>query len=242
MSTEKEYKRYIIPNNFRNEKKKEILIQSPEMCAICCKTDIEGDLKVISEMGYKSKYIKVPLCSTHYKIHRKTTDSKMLSYPCLIMFGIICLAIFLYVLIPIFVLFALISFSSLVYFFYAIFSKSKLKSSIIGYIYFRYSKNGSVIAIRDLNWAKEFKRMNEVRDFSFDSKSYEKYRKKSLYNLIGMILSAISSFPIFVIAFIFGMENLHSITQLIVLGLMLIFGCRGIYFYIKADFLKFKTM
>jgi hypothetical protein len=240
MSKEEEYKRFIIPNNFRNEKKKEILIRSPEMCAICCKTDIEGDLKVVSDMGYKSRYIKVPLCSKHYKIHKKTTDSKILSYPCLVVFGIMCLAIFIYLLIPNYVLFAIISFSSLFYFAYALFSKNKLKSSIMGYIFFRYSKNGSVIAIRDLNWAKEFKRMNEVRDFFFDSKSYEKYRKKSLYNFVGMILSGILPLPILIVAFIYGMDELHSTTQLIGFFFILAFGIRGIYFYIKADLLKAK--
>ncbi len=238
MFSEKEHKRYIIANNFRNEKKKEILINCPQKCVICCTTNIEGDLKVVSDMGYKSRYIKVPLCSTHYKIHRKTTDSKMLSYPCLIMFGIMCLAIFIYLLIPNYVLFAIISFSSLFYFAYTVFSKNKLKSSIIGYIYFRYSKNGSVIAIRDLNWAKDFERMNEIRELSFDSKSYEQYRKKSLYSFIIMILSGIFPLPILVVAFIYGIDELYSTTQLIGIVFILVFGIRGIYFYIKADLLK----
>ena len=195
MDSEDQWIGYKLSYNLGEEIDGEINLNIPQMCIICGSTNIEGYLKLRDVRGLKrNKHMKIPLCEVHYG---KQMKLHILWFLTALITPVILLVLFL----------SLTLFSNFNEFF--IDSLVLLASSLLGiiiigvkiyevkyglnhFIEFEYpNKNNDFkleMFIRDNEWARKFKKVNENRTITDKQNVMEEVHLKKSFNMFLFVI------------------------------------------------------
>lgn len=167
--TRAEYKQIKILNEFKSPpkkfKKKEILINPPQICPICGNTEIAGNRLLFNKVNWHDimrfgggiKNIKVLVCSKH--LYEEKINFKF-EY---LLLSIALLITILSLMFDFVVFGAIISFGIFIYTFYKYAKKEMKMVKIVDYIMFKSYPDYSVISIKREDWAEEFRALNQTK-------------------------------------------------------------------------------
>ncbi len=173
------FKRFFFPSKIEpsqeNKNQSKLLINIPERCPICGNKDIGGTIKIFNQGTTKrddrtisiqrtNKFINLNICKEHSyltKINTKREGKIMIFFGLLFVFSIFFFfvaLIFPVIGLIIFLIGALYSLSSV--------GKKQKKLEIIDEnIYFNYLLEHSIISIRRSDWAEDFKKLNQCKEY-----------------------------------------------------------------------------
>ena len=248
-----EINRFKIPNIFvsspKGKKRNEIEIIPPNICPICGKTDVDKNYEIKSSSYNFRKFITILMCSRHIQVKEKTNFSKLLHF--------VPIFIILFMISLLFLKIITISFTSLfiflivpiicVSFTYNIIkggNKLALNQKFINkYITLKVYRVYSIISIIRLDWAKEFKNLNQTSEHKLDLELIEVLKKKRKQTSIhigitvvtcisGILISSIL-YNIGVIALFIIFETLFYIFYYLLIGITILFVIKIGYYTMK---------
>ncbi|TFG24680.1 MAG: hypothetical protein EU529_03510 [Promethearchaeota archaeon] len=249
-----EKKRFKIPNRFvsspKRKERNEIKIIPPNICPICGKTNVDEKYKLRSRSYNFRKYITIFMCGTHIQFNEKTKFLRLLNFisifTILLIISLLLLNIIsssftgpiIYLIIPI--ICALFSFNII---------KGGFKLTWIQdlekkYVNFKFYRKYSIISIRRLDWANEFKNLNQTSEYKLDLELIEELKKKRNRSAIYIGIMATICIPGIIFSFL--LLGLGIIPYIIAyfIGYFLYFLLIGatIFFVIKLAYYTMETL
>ena len=209
LESKSEVKRFKISNKFaishKGKKSNEISISSPKICPICGKENVDSEFKIKT---YGKKFMIVLLCKEHNDLAKAQKPTpivlSLISFILVILFMPI-----LFLLTNIFI--TLIVFGIILsYFIFTIYKAvkgAKYLNLILEDINLKYFKTFSIVIIKRLDWADQFKSLNQAEEYNIDLELIEELKKKKLRSLINLgiiVIIYISSVIIFSLLFLQG--------------------------------------
>ncbi len=168
------FKRFIFPSKINPTHKKtnkfELSVNIPEICPICGNKEIRGSIKIfnkgISKKDYRTisiqkanKFINLNICKDHIYL---TEINFIKEY--IILFSSALLGFFLFFFFsPL--LAAIIIIIGVLYSFFSDNKKRKKLRIIDKYINLNYFPEYSIISIRRIDWAEEFRNLNQSKEY-----------------------------------------------------------------------------
>ena len=182
IESKSETKRFKIPNKFvishKGKKSNEISIVPPKICPICGKKDVESEFKI---KIYGKKFMIILLCREHSVVAKKAQKPIPIVLSLISFILIILFMPILFLLINVFI--TLIVFGIILSFFiFSIYKGvrgAKHVDLILEYINLKYFKTFSIVIIKRLDWADEFKRLNLAKEYKKDLELIEELKKKN---------------------------------------------------------------
>ena len=242
LESKSEVKRFKIPNKFgishKGKRTNEISIVPPKLCPICEKTDVNVNYELRSRSYNFRKYITILMCSKHIQMKKKPIFSKLLY---LIPLFIILLMVFIFITsilttsITSLFIFLIIPIICVFITFIMIKDGNRLimnQESINKYITLKSYQNYSILSIRRLDWANEFKNLNQASDYELDLELIQVYKKKRKQTIIHIGIIIVTC--ICGIALSSMLYNIGIITSLLILEIIFY-----IFFYLLTGAVSF---
>ncbi len=183
-----------------------IPINTPTMCPICGRLNVEGYFK----LKIKNKEdIKIFLCYKHYMFGKKPSlfNNKIdiILILSLLLFSISGILIFMITQnLSIFTVILLLnSIPLFVYIFRKIIEISKYNlyiGNINEYVRLGFLNDSIVIRIKNSDWESEFKRLNDWKEIPYNSEEIKGHRRSGLKLVIILILWVIISIPVTILS------------------------------------------
>ena len=187
----------------------QIPINTPSMCPICGRLNVEGYFK----LKIKNKEdIKIFLCYKHYREFGKkpslfNNKIDIILILSLVLFSISGIIIYIITQkLDIFIVILLVN--SIPLFVYILrknienFKYNQYIGNINEHVRLGFSNDSVVIRIKNSDWEKEFKRLNDWKEIPNNSEEIKGYRKSGLKWTITLILWVIISIPVTIISLI----------------------------------------
>lgn len=249
-----EKKRFKIPNRYisspKRKERNEIKIIPPNICPICGKTNVDDKHKLKSRSYNFRKFITIFMCGTHIQFNEKTKLLRLLNFisifTILLIISLLLLNIIpssftgsiIYLIIPI--ICVLLSFNLI---------KGGFKLTLIQnlenkYINFKFYRKYSIISIRRLDWANEFKNLNQTSEYKLNLELIEELKKKRNRSAIYLGIMATICIQGIIFSFLLlGLGIIPYIVADIIVNFLYFFLIGAIMFFvIKFAYYTIKTL